>query len=317
MAKPREIRVPEGGAVHLDQLIKELPGLGSRRKAQRAIAAGKVSVDGRPCGPGDVGFKVAPGARVEVDLARPGTAPDKVRAKAKLRAADLAILFEDEHLIAVDKPPGLLTDTATVAQARRRDSVRKRVRAYLRAHRQGAFVVHRIDRDTSGVVLLAKDEASSQALRDQFRARTPTRRYDLVVHGRVDEAEATWTDLMAWDAGRRIQRVVPADHPKAFRAIATMRRVAQHPHGARLEVSLTTGRRNQIRLQAMLRGHPLVGERLYVPEGWRPPDHPSLPRQALHARSLTVEHPATGEAVRFEAPWPDDFARLVASLERR
>lgn len=305
-----EITPSEPG--RLDRIVVELQDVGSRSRARRVIEQGKVTVDGDVVT--DPGASVESGSVVAIDWNRAGTARKKVAARKGLRSAGLAILYEDDRLIALDKPSGLLTDTATREQARTRDSLRKRVRKYLKARGSDAFVVHRIDRDTTGVVLVAKDAEAAEHLRAQFRARAPVRVYDVVVYGIVAEDAAEWVDVMAWDRGLRIQKPVPDDHPDAFRASANMRVIQRGKGATYLQVSLVTGRRNQIRLQCMLRDHPLVGERLYVRDDWRRPKGPRFDRQALHARSLEIVHPQTGEPLRIEARWPQQFRRLVESL---
>ena len=117
---------------------------------------------------------------------------------------------------------------------------------------------------------------------------------------------------MMWDKAQRIQRVVDPEHEAAFRARcwATVQRGFRN--AAILEVKLDSGRRNQIRLQAQLRDHPLIGERLYIPRKWTPPF--LFPRQALHARALSVSHPITGDTVDFKAPLPSDLKQLIKQL---
>jgi 23S rRNA pseudouridine1911/1915/1917 synthase len=307
-----EITAPEGASTRLDRLVVALPGVGSRARARRAIEAGKVSVAGELIL--EAGRMVAPGALVSLDWAKAGTSPAKVKARDGLAEVGLEILYEDDHLLALNKPVGLLTDTATREQARTRNSLRKVARAYLKAHGQGALVVHRIDRDTSGVVLMAKTEAAAEHLRHQFRNRRPIRVYDTVVYGTVKPDTAEWVDVMRWDSGRRIQLICNEREEGAFRASCQVQVLSRGQRATRLQVSLNTGRRNQIRLQAMVRNHSMVGERLYVPEGYRPPPTPRLNRQALHAHSLQVVHPHTHKPIRFEAPMPKDYTLLLRSL---
>ncbi len=171
-------------------------------------------------------------------------------------------------------------------------------------------VVHRIDRDTSGVVLLARDAEAAERLRADFRHHRPERIYRAFVVGRPD-TEATsgaWVDWMRWD--RRARRQVSCDPGAegAFEATLRWRLVAAGPLASELEIALGSGRRNQVRLQALLHRCPVVGERQYVPPRWRPPV--THPRQALHALRLGVRHPATGRPLVLEAPLPADLRRL-------
>lgn len=296
----------------LDRLLASLPRIGSRNRARQVLESGKITVDGAPVGLADAGRTLEAGAVVVVDWDRPGTALDAVRGRRKVADAGVVVLYDDPDVIALDKPVGLLTDTASAQQAKERDSLRKRLVPWLRAQGARPLIVHRIDRDTSGVVLVAKHEQAAEALRQQFRARAPERVYLVVVEGVLRPEEGTWEDPMAWDSGRRIQRRCKPDDPGAFLARAHYR-VREILGGASLlEVRLETGRRNQIRLQAQLRGHPLVGERLYR-EG---PPTLTFPRQALHAHRLTVRHPRTGKPLTIASPLPPDLQRLLARLRK-
>jgi 23S rRNA pseudouridine1911/1915/1917 synthase len=188
---------------------------------------------------------------------------------------------------------------------------------HLRSHRsRQPLVVHRIDRDTSGVVLFAKHARARQHLRRQFLRRTPERLYRTVVYGDVQPSSGTWRDRLVWDDRQMIQKETHARDPRGAEAISDYKVVERLRGATLLEVRLVTGKRNQIRLQARLRGHTLVGERRYVfgPEATRPID---FPRQALHAWKLTVEHPKTGKAITFEAPLPEDMSNLIEELSVR
>lgn len=308
------LTVPDGPPQRLDKIVSSMADVGSRSKARKVIDSGKVSINGRFAGAGDSGTMVTAGAQVALDSSRAGTAPAKVKARRQLDDAGLSILFEDDRLLALNKPVGLLTDTATSKQARERDSLRKRAHAYLRAHHKHAIVVHRIDRDTSGVVLLAKDEAAGEFLRDQFRKRSPERVYQAFVHGRVSDDDAIWTNTVTWDKKRLLLIAVPPS-PDVWHAESRARVVARFRSCTLIEVSLTTGKRNQIRLQAHLRGHPLVGERLYVRREWTPPLAPRLDRQALHAHRLSVLHPTTKAKITFTVPLPPDMEGLLGWLK--
>ncbi|HMV68938.1 MAG TPA: RluA family pseudouridine synthase, partial [Myxococcota bacterium] len=243
----------------------------------------------------------------------PGSGLARRKGEAGLTRAGLRVLYEDTDVIAVDKPPGLLTDVADSAQAKERDSVKKRLHAYLKPRGREPQVCHRIDRDTSGVVLFATQERVGEALRDQFAKHEPERTYWLAVHGVPEPREGTWEDWMMWDKGRLLQRVVGPDVPGAMLARAHYRVVQAFADAAILEVRLDTGRRNQIRVHACERGHPLLGERLYLPRGFRP-GRWALPRQALHARSVVFRHPVTGVTIKVEAPLPPDLEVLVRRL---
>ncbi len=293
----------------LDKAVAARASVGARRKARTVVESGKVSVGGEECR--DAGRPVAPGDVVSIDWNRPGTGGARRAPQPSLRVAGMPILHEDTWLLVVDKPAGLLTDAASRKQERERDTVTDRLRPYLQRQKRAPFAAHRIDRDTSGAVLFAKDEGTFERLRAQFHARTPERVYLAIVEGVPTPREGLWADWMAWDAERRVQRAVDEHTPGGVLAEAHYRVTAELPGGrSALEVRLVSGRRNQIRLHAMLRGIPLVGERLYVPPG-RPRKSADIARHALHARSLAFDHPSTGARITIESPVPHDIRRLM------
>ncbi len=322
MTKPQSplerVVPPEQQGVRLDRFVVDLFDVGSRRRARHAIETGKVSVDGRTCGAKDTGMKLDAGTRVSITWGKPGTGRAKHQARKGLEQARLTVLHEDEWIIAVNKPPGLLSDTASRHQSMHQDSMRARLGRYLRSQGDGVWIVHRIDRDTSGVVLAARTERASNELRRQFRNRRPERCYLAVVHGVPEQREGEWKDWMAWEPSKRIQRATPPETEGAVLAGTRVRTLSTFGRWASLlELKLVSGRRNQIRLQAQLRGHPLLGEKLYLPEGWQPPARALIHRQALHALSLEVDHPHHRKPVRFGAPLPKDLRTLLEVLERR
>jgi len=187
--------------------------------------------------------------------------------------------------------------------------------AALRSHgKRRPFIVHRIDQDTSGLILFAKDAATQAVLKGQFRRHEPLREYWAVVYGRPDPADGTWRDHLVWDTKALIQKRTRAGDPDGAEAISHYRTIEAFRDASLIEVRLHTGKRNQIRLQARLRGHTLVGERRYVVgfEG----SAIAFPRHALHARRLAFRHPADERPLQFEAPVPPDFADLLARLRR-
>jgi 23S rRNA pseudouridine1911/1915/1917 synthase len=278
------------------------------------VERGKVTVGDRVVSPEEHGLPLPPGAVVAIAWNRPGTSGRAATADRRFADTGLRILHEDEDVVVVDKPPGLLTDVAP-GQADR-DSVRKRLDARLAVKRPGAhaLVCHRIDRDTSGCVVFALHPAAHAIVREQFANHEPERTYAAFVRGTLDPPSGAWEDWMRWDPSR--MRQVPA-HPggDAVLASARYRTVASGADLSELEVRLRTGRRNQIRLHLQLRGHPLVGERIYLPPAWR---HlpAGFPRQALHAARVVFRHPTTGRPVDVSSPLPPDLQALEARLAR-
>jgi 23S rRNA pseudouridine1911/1915/1917 synthase len=228
-------------------------------------------------------------------------------------AAPLDILFEDRVLLVINKPAGLLSVPLPARSAA--PSVYDQLERYLRPQRRRPFVVHRIDRDTSGLVVFAKDPRTQQALKKQFIQRDPERIYLALVYGHPQPPEGTWRDHLVWDRKALIQKRTHPRDPQGAEAVCSYSVVEEFRDASLVEVRLETGKRNQIRIQARLRGHTLVGERRYVfgPEGLRP-----IPfaRQALHAHRLVFRHPVDGRELQFESPLPDDFRQLLQHLPR-
>ena len=292
----------------LDKFLAGAARLGSRSRSTEAIKKGKVFLNDREAESVDAAKRLAEGDVVRVWMDRPGSAK---RRPSPRRIDGLAILYEDDDVIAINKPAGILT---VPLPGREDDSVQDQVEEHLRSHkRRRPFVVHRIDRDTSGVVLFAKHTAAHAILKQQFLRQEPERLYLAVVYGRPTPPEGTWRDTLTWDQKELIQKETNRHDPRGKEAVSDYRVVEQYKDTALIEVKLTTGKRNQIRIQARLRGHTLVGEQRYVfgPEELRPID---FPRQALHAARLGVRHPSTGEPLRLDAPVPADFKKLMKEL---
>ncbi len=293
----------------LDKVLAALPSVGSREKARQVLERGKVAVDGAPVGPKDGGRVLPEGAVVTIEWNRPGTGEKKVAGRLGMERAGVVVRHQDEAVLVVDKPPGLLTDAADAEQARHRDTLRKRVKAFLQA--PDVFPAHRIDRDTSGLVVFARTEAAREALLQQWHARSPLREYTVIVEGRFPKDKGAFADWMAWDGHQRIQRPCAPDAVGAWLAEARYRVVERFGDAAtQLSVRLVTGRRNQIRLHFELAGHALVGEPLYRRREATIP----FPRQALHAAKLGFDHPTTGLRLELTSPLPPDLAGLVDRL---
>lgn len=296
--------------VRLDKFLAAPDRCASRGRALTAIERGKVYVNGIEAESDAAATKVSVGDVIRLWADRPGSAKPRRR---PARVGDLFIIYEDDDLLVVNKPPGLLA----VPLERKRDapSVLDHLADHFRSRgrKRRAFVVHRIDRDTSGLVVFAKDPLSQARLKEQFRRREPEREYWAVVYGHPDPPRGTWRDTLVWDRKALIQKETHPRDPQSREAISEYRVLESFGDASLIEVRLRTGRRNQIRIQARLRGHTLVGEQRYVygPDALRTIP---FPRQALHARRLAFRHPADDRPVEFEAPLPADFTALVARL---
>lgn len=295
--------------LRLDKYLAGAGRLESRSRAVTALERGKVFVNGAEASLKDAGKRVAAGDHVRVWMDRPGSAH---RRPSGYRTSDLVILYEDDDLIAVDKPAGLLTVPLPLGDEA--PSVVDYLEDHLRSHqRRRPLVVHRIDRDTSGVVIFAKHPAAHAALKGQFLRQEPQRVYLAVVYGQPSPAEGTWKDRLVWDQRSLIQKETHPQDPQGKEATSHYRTVERFAHTSLIEVRLVTGKRNQIRIQARLRGHTLVGERRYVfgPDDLRTVE---FARQALHALRLELRHPTSGETLTFESPVPEDLRTLLRKL---
>jgi 23S rRNA pseudouridine1911/1915/1917 synthase len=207
----------------------------------------------------------------------------------------LRLIHEDADLLVIDKPPGLLT----VATDRERERTAYRfVWDYLASRRPPGrpFIVHRLDRDTSGLIAFAKSPAAKRQLQAQFEARTAEREYVAVVEGRVPAEAGTLESRLAEDRTLRV-RAAPSGKP----AITHYQVLERRRDTTALALTLGTGRRHQIRVQLADLGHPIVGDREH---GSR---HNPFGRLALHACRLGLVHPATGRRVSFESAPPDGW----------
>ena len=293
----------------LDKFLAAGDRLGSRSKAAAARERGKVFVNNSEAGNAQAALKLSVGDVVRVWDDRPGSAK---RRASPITSGDLRILYEDEYLIVLDKPAGLLA--VPLEKRGEETSIFDQIADHLRSHgKRKVFVVHRIDRDTSGIVLFAKDPRTQGSLKAQFRDRTPERVYLAVVYGKPQPPSGTWRDYLVWDTKALIQKETHPHDPRAAEAISDYKVVEAFESTSLIEVRLTTGKRNQIRIQARLRGHTLVGEVRYTfgPDELRPV---LFGRQALHAWRLGFRHPAENRNIKFEAPIPDDLRQLIGRL---
>jgi 23S rRNA pseudouridine1911/1915/1917 synthase len=312
---------PDAGR-RVDAWLAGRDEVGSRTRAREWIERGKVFLNGEEVTFDTAGGRLRPGDELSLWVDRPGSSRAQSREVVSHRAS-LRIVFEDDAVLVIDKPAGILVEPLPDdrSEVTLQDLAADHVR---RTGRGGALVVHRIDRDTTGLVLFAKDERAQVSLKRQFERRTAARTYMAVLHGRLRDAAGTWTDALVWDKSRLVQRRArPGDAPGAVKeAVASYRVLEQFVESTLVEVRLQTGKRNQIRTQAALRHHPLVGEHIYVqPPAAKGRSSAALaridfPRQALHAVSLGFRHPVTGARVEFTAALPDDLRRLVESLRR-
>jgi 23S rRNA pseudouridine1911/1915/1917 synthase len=295
--------VPTAAAgMRLDRFVASLPGIGTRSQVQRLIDAGRVRVDVI------VRKRALPlraGAHVTVSV------PPPPRATVEAEPLPLTILYEDEALLAIDKPPGMVVHPAPGA---RRGTVVNALLHHLAAvadvgdpERPG--IVHRLDRDTSGVLLVARTVAALEGLARQFRERQVDKRYLAVVRGRLMPT----TGVIDRPIGRHPrERKRMSVRSRRGRTAVTRWEVLEYLRGATLVRLLPeTGRTHQLRVHLAARGHPVVGDRLY---GSGRAKGPTFSRQALHAEEIRFAHPTTGRPVVVVSPLPPDLQGLLAAF---
>lgn len=270
----------------------------SKARLQKLARAGDVTVDGKRL------------TRTN-GVARGGEA---VRV-CGVEAPPLEVLHEDEHVAFVVKPSGLLThptgkgeDDSLAARAVQRFGDLPKGKGQ---HRPG--IVHRLDRETSGVLVIARTQKAMNSLENQFRERTVQKRYDAWVIGNLEDDEFEVDDPLEPEGARGDRQQVAAPG-RGQSAHTRFRRIASAGTLHWIECSPITGRRHQLRVHLASRGLPILGDPLYRP----PASVKALaqsPRLALHARELTIRHPATGDGLRVRSELPDDLAPLAARFE--
>jgi 23S rRNA pseudouridine1911/1915/1917 synthase len=315
---PRTLTADRGDAGHrLDLVIRRhLPGLASasRTRVQAWIEAGQVSVNGTPIR--RVAARAAVGDVVTIAL------PDAA-ARRVMTAEDipLEILYEDDHLIVVNKPAGLVVHpTYKHVQGTLMNALLWQARAWGPGRRPS--IVGRLDKLTSGLVVAAKTASVHAALQRALASRDGEKDYLAVVYGAVDVARGAIDLPLAHD--ERDRRTMIASRRDGVPSLTRYERLAQviAPRAglSLLRCRLVTGRRHQIRVHLAARGWPLVGDPVYGEPRWSDIEDPSLaavvrafPRQALHAWRVGVPHPITRDRLELEAPLPADFDRLLAA----
>jgi 23S rRNA pseudouridine1911/1915/1917 synthase len=305
-----------------------------RSAARRLVAAGQVRVNGKPCI--DPHWRLQRGQRVQVRLpqkaneARKHAAPAKTRKAEALRAVygpRPTIRYADTHLVVVDKPAGLTTmrhakEAAEFGQRAKRflpptlaDLLPDLLTRRSTAERTPVLAVHRLDKETSGLVVFARTAESARHLGQQFRAHTIERQYLAVVRGRAKNARIeSWLVPDRGD-GRRGSSIAAKEGQRAVTHVRVVEVLGDY---SLVECRLETGRTHQVRIHLGEAGTPLCGERIYDrPLNGKPlPDDSGMKRLALHAALLSFEHPATGERLRWTSTLPKDMAHLVKQLRR-
>lgn len=301
MEKTIEVRVQEGGE-RIDALLARLPETGlSRSGAAKLIEAGRVFADGKPVAKNDKP-KAGTLLRLEIPEAKP--------MEAVAQDIPLEVVYEDEDLIVIHKPRGLVVHPApghadgTLVNA-------------LLAHCGDSLsgiggvmrpgIVHRLDKDTSGLLIAAKNDFAHEALSAQLKDRSLSRIYECVVHGSFREESGTISAPIGRDPRDRKRMAVTE---KNSREAVTHWELLQRYRGySLLRCHLETGRTHQIRVHLAYKGHPLLGDTVYGGKKDK-----GLATQCLHARALKFRHPRTGETVELWTERPDWFQAVLDKL---
>jgi 23S rRNA pseudouridine1911/1915/1917 synthase len=296
---------PEHEGERLDAVLAE--PLGSRTRAARLIAAGSVTVGGRTVAKRHI---VSAGDEIDIDddaivAEQPVVGDGDIPIDPDAPVAEYAVAYEDEHLIVVDKPAGVVVHPArghwqgTLAQA-----LSGTVAGGEDAWRAG--IVHRLDKDTSGLLVVAKSDQVHETLKAAIQARDVSREYLALVEGRPTARSGTIDAPIGRDRNVRTRHSVDTDQPREARTHFVIEQVLERY--TLLRVRLETGRTHQIRVHLQAIGLPIAGDPEYGREGLL-----GLQRQFLHATVLSFPHPVTGETVRCESPLPPDLAAALAA----
>jgi 23S rRNA pseudouridine1911/1915/1917 synthase len=281
----------------------------SRTRVQELIRQGQACLDGKPVS--QPSFRLRGGEVIVFDvIERPSleAAPEEI---------PLSVLYEDGDLVVIDKPAGMVVHAGAGV---RRGTV---VSALLGRYRQlsslgGALrpgIVHRLDKGTSGVLLVAKNDVAHRSLAEQFRERQVEKRYLALVHGQLAPAQGTIRLPVGRDLRRRVR--MSTRSPRGREAATTYRTLATRPGFALVEAVLHTGRTHQIRVHFSDRGHPVVGDTLYgAPRElrWDHQRQPTLKRNFLHAAELAFRHPRSGAWLAVRAPLPAELDEWLRRL---
>jgi 23S rRNA pseudouridine1911/1915/1917 synthase len=291
-------RLIASGEARLDKYVCSRTPQLSRSQVQRLISAGNITVNGRAAKPS---LKLSPGDEISITL--PPTPPQEL----KPEAIPLKIIYEDDDLLVVDKPAGL---TVHPAPGHPEHTLVNAILAHFPhlaeiGDRLRPGVVHRLDKDTSGVMLVAKNSDAQANLSKQFKSHTVTKAYLALVKGKLEPENGIIEADIGRDPRHRQRMAVVAQG----RAARTDYRVVKYIGGyTLLEVRPETGRTHQIRVHLAAIGFPVVGDRVYGVKS------PHLSRQFLHASLLGFRLPSSGQYVEFESALPEDLQSALEEI---
>lgn len=300
----REITVAEPDGLRIDRYLSENMEDLSRSYLQKILKEGGVQVNGKTV---KGSYKVSAGELIVVDVpeaAEPEIVPEKM---------DLDILYEDSDIILVNKPKGMVVHPAaghysgTLVNGLM-EHCRDDLSGINGVMRPG--IVHRIDMDTTGVLIVCKNDMAHNAIAGQLKVHSITRKYYAIVHGVIKEDDGTVNaPIGRHPADRKKMSINEKNGKEAVTHFHVLRRFRRFTY---IECRLETGRTHQIRVHMASIGHPLLGDAVYGPSKC---PFSGLQGQTLHAGVLGICHPRTGEYMEFQAPLPDYFTQLLVKLE--
>lgn len=300
----------EMGGQRLDQIAAQLFAEHSRSRLAGWIKEGRLTVDGAVLRPRDV---VHFGSVLELE------AEQEAQGEWVAQDIPLNIVYEDDDLLVIDKPAGLVVHPAAGhADGTLLNALLHHVPDIINVPRAG--IVHRLDKDTTGLMVVAKTLEAHTQLVAQLQARTVSRIYECIVIGVVTSGGTVDAPIGRSSANRQRMAVIEGGKP-AVSHYRVLERFRSHTH---VRVKLETGRTHQIRVHMTYAGFPLVGDPVYAGRFRIPPAaSPTLvqtlkefPRQALHARFLELKHPTTGKRMKWESPLPEDLVWLLSLLRQ-
>jgi 23S rRNA pseudouridine1911/1915/1917 synthase len=301
---------PDDVGTRLDIFLARQPELGSRVRAKELVRSGLVQVDGRGSKPGQT---LQLGQAVTFRLPEEAPEPEP----EAMPPPDIPVIHEDLHLLVIHKPAGIAVHAPSLKRSKIPTVASLMVERFGElpklAGEDRPGIVHRLDKDTSGVMVLARNDESFHFLRGQFKARSVRKEYRALVYG-DPRFDSEHVERSIGPDPRNPSRMAIRD--ERGRQASTYYEVAERLGDfAYLRCFPKTGRTHQIRVHMMSVGHSLIGDRLYRSrKAWHrdlPPEAPDPGRQCLHALRIGLRHPRTHEEVEFEAPLAADFAKLL------
>lgn len=301
----RKVTVEDGITVRIDKYLRDCIEDLSRSYLQKLLKEGRVSVNGQPV---KSNYKVSGGEIITLEV------PEAVEPEIVPEELELDILYEDKDIILINKPKGMVVHPAAGHYT---GTLVNGLMAHCREDLSGINgvmrpgIVHRIDMDTTGVLIVCKNDASHNAIAEQLKVHSITRKYYAIVHGVIKEEEGTVNAPIGRHPTDRKRMSINEKNGKE--AVTHYRVLRRYRRFSYVECQLETGRTHQIRVHMASIGHPLLGDQVYGPSKC---PFTGLQGQTLHAGVLGIQHPSTGEYMEFHAPLPEYFGELLRKLEQ-